>query len=187
MQKNIFDYYSNTLTAIFLFAIGTVVSVGARQIVPIFEGMGADILPTVIGGGLLLMACLLIPDAISEIKAGQARKAAGVGFEVIPEEEPTDSDGNPIYISEMRMKLTKIAVPLSLILFNVYCFSMQSLGFIVSSMIFVFLISMLLTLKVDRNMRAIIATTILAPIIVYFIFAVGFSINVPKGILSAIL
>ena len=65
----------------------------------------------------------------------------------------------------------------------VYVSFLKSIGFIITSCIFLFLALCLMTKKEERNYIKFAVITIIAVLFIYFVFMEVFGIRIPKGIL----
>ncbi len=73
---------------------------------------------------------------------------------------------------------------LSIPLLLAYAYSMKSAGFLLSSMVYMFLHMLLLTVNKKRNYLLLAALAIMVPCIIYFCFVKLFYLMLPVGILG---
>ena len=73
---------------------------------------------------------------------------------------------------------------LSIPLLLAYAYSMKPVGFLLSSMVYLFLHMLLLTVNKKRNYLLLAVLAIIVPCIIYFCFVKLFYLMLPVGILG---
>lgn len=126
-----------------------------------FVSIGAEFMPEIYGSVLLLLAFCQIYQGFIEAKQ----------FMAMPEE------------NEEEKKDTKNVV-LTFILIIAYVALMELLGFVVSSMIFLFLMSLLLApVNIQHNYVAAIVFSVILPLGAYLLFRKILHLSLPIGII----
>lgn len=146
--------------------------VGGRNIRSVVKTtLGSDFMPKLIAVVLALLGAVLLLQTLR-------RRSRGGGAEA---EAPSPIERRRLTLGEIfenHADLLSIAV----LLF--YVFSMKSLGFILSSMIFLVLQMLVLSTRKHRRLWLIVAVSLVSPALIYFIFTRAFSLVLPAGILS---
>ena len=73
---------------------------------------------------------------------------------------------------------------LTILLTGVYVMVFRSVGFIISSMIYLMIQTLLLNQGEKKSMKTIVAISMIAPIVIYFIFVNLLNLMLPAGILG---
>jgi len=154
----------NLISGAFIFIFGLAYYLGSFAIQK-YRGYGdvgvtARTFPQILG--VLLMF-------LSAVQLLQARRT-------ISEEGEGDED------ISLKEKITNLGIALGITV--TYLGLLQFLGFILSTIGYLFCQFLLLTPKEKRNYKVIVILSIGCPIILYFIFVWGLSLILPQGILG---
>ncbi|MEG1584915.1 MAG: tripartite tricarboxylate transporter TctB family protein, partial [Anaerovorax sp.] len=95
-------------------------------------------------------------------------------------DEAKENFDEDAYVKESSFR--SFAVIAALLVLYVAAF--KPLGFILSSVAFLFCAMLFLTPKEKRNWIYIVALSVIIPIAVYFLFVSGFRLKLPAGILN---
>lgn len=144
---------------IFLLLMGVVMQIASWGIPRGAEmNIGADLMPKVISGLLVLFGLGVVIQGMvfagAERAAGQKRKGSG------------------------------LAVLLSLVFLGVYIGLLSRVGFIIMTMLYLYAQTTLYAPKEKRNHLLFAAVSVLATILVYLVFAKGFKLMLPAGVLG---
>jgi len=124
--------------------------------------VGASFLPRIVAGALTLLGAILVFGSLRCVAPRPARQQ---------NHEERVFGGLP-------------AVLLSALLMCAYVGLMESLGFVLTSSIYIFLQILILAKEEKRNYLAFILISIILPIAVYYLFVNVFKVMIPGGILS---
>lgn len=128
-----------------------------------FVALGAEFMPEIYGFFMLFLSACQIVTGIRVLKKYDSNKKE--------EDEGAKTDNKNVI--------------LTFALIIAYVVIMNFVGFIISSMIFLFLLSILLTPGYDeRNYRNYVAFSVTLPIITYYVFHNVMNIALPSGILG---
>lgn len=152
---------------IVLFGIAVIVISSQIQTVVTSIAIGPDFMPRLIGVIFVILGLALVPEALKKQKAAAAEAA-------VP------SEPHQLTYREMMQKYMHFIIwGLALI----YALLMKSLGFLVDSILFMFVSMFLLTIREKkRNWIAIILVSIIVPTAVYIIFRQKFYLMLPIGL-----
>ena len=155
-------YGNLTVGAVFV-ALAIITYIMSTQLPPnLLGGMGPEFMPQVLSG---FMGVLGIIQCITGIKTMR---------EYDPEQEKEEeSEFKPEY---MRVLATIIA-------FGVYVFAIKIVGFLVCSVIYLFVQMCILAPKEKRNYVLFAVIALLVNVVVYFIFRNGLNVMLPTGFL----
>lgn len=152
------------------FAIGLyVASLFIKQF--IFSGVGADFLPKIIAGILLVLGGILVLRGVADIRARQAAGAKqGRG------EDPADTQAaaRPHYKAVM-------ATFLLLLLYGIF---IDKLGFPIVTVVYLFLQILILTPREKVNCWRFALISLVSTAAIYGIFTYAFKLMLPMGILA---
>ena len=145
--------------------LSIVMYVEAGKLPPnLLGGMGPDFMPKVVSSGMGILGIL-------QLITGIRRSAAG---EKSGEPEDKNEEDQPEYL---RVLLTVLA-------FGIYVFTMQSVGFLLTSVIYFFIQMMILSPKEKRRPVLYAIISLVFTVAVYFIFRNGLNVMLPRGILG---
>ena len=74
----------------------------------------------------------------------------------------------------------------TIILVGIYCFCYKPVGFLLDTLIYLFLQIVIVTPKEKRKIWKILLIDIIATVVVYLIFTKGFSVKLPHGLITFI-
>lgn len=162
-----FKKFGDVVVGVFFMILGIVLIVAAMAL-PKSKVMdiGPDFMPTVIGGLMFVLAAVL----------------AVQGFLGLKDKKDIDPASLP--------KCDYKRVGLSVLLVLIYVFTMQPVGFIPTSLVFLLLMMLVLAPDDKRKPKDIILLLVIDVIFtfaVYFLFRNAFMIILPPGILRGIL
>ena len=152
---------------IVLFGITVIVISSQIQTVVTSIAIGPDFMPRLIGVIFVILGLALVPEALKKQKEAAAEAA-------VP------SQGHNLTCREIMQKYMHFIIwGVALI----YALLMKSLGFLVDSILFMFVSMFLLTIREKkRNWIAIILVSIIVPTAVYIIFRQKFYLMMPIGL-----
>ena len=144
------------ITSILFLAFSIVMIVFARQYKPMMKNdLGSGFFPMVVGIAMAALSVLRLILAIRE-KKGEVKKSG----------------------DDLMGGLATI------ILIGGYCIAFNPIGFIISTMVYLFLQILVLTPKEKRSWPITIAISVIAPIVFYVLFVYAINTPLPKGLLS---
>lgn len=160
-----FKKYGDIIVGIFFMALSVVLMIMA-QMLPKSKVMeiGPDFMPMVIGVLTFILAAILTVLSVKNFKAN----AAAIDPDSIPE-------------CDYKRVLS------SIILVLVYVFILKPVGFIVSTLAFLFLQMLVLSPDDERGKKDMIKLAVIDVIftlVVFFLFRYGFKIVLPAGIFT---
>ena len=144
------------ITSILFLAFSAVMIVFARQYKPMMKNdLGSGFFPMVVGIAMAALSVLRLILALRE-KKGEVKKSG----------------------DDLMGGLA------TTILIGGYCIAFNPVGFIISTMIYLFLQILVLTPKEKRSWPITIAISVIAPIAFYVLFVYAINTPLPKGLLS---
>ena len=144
------------VTSILFLAFSVVMIVFARQYKPMMKNdLGSGFFPMVVGIAMCALYVLRLILALRE-KKGEVKKSG----------------------DDLMGGLATI------ILIGGYCIAFNPIGFIISTMVYLFLQILVLTPKEKRSWPITIAISVIAPIAFYVLFVYAINTPLPKGLLS---
>ena len=152
---------------IVLFGITVIIISSQIQTVVTSIAIGPDFMPRLIGVIFVILGLALVPEALKKQKEAAAEAA-------VP------SQSHNLTCREIMQKYMHFIIwGVALI----YALLMKSLGFLVDSILFMFVSMFLLTIREKkRNWIAIILVSIIVPTAVYIIFRQKFYLMLPIGL-----
>lgn len=159
-----FKKYGDLAAGIFFLVLSVVLFAAANALPPsLMGGLGSDFMPKI----LAIVTCIL---SFFQIRAGFRTMRA-----YQPEQEAEED--KPEYL---RVLATIAA-------FTVYVFVLSSVGFVISSIVYLFVQILILTPKEKRIPKGIALYAVLSVVfcaVVYVIFRFGLNVMLPAGILG---
>ena len=160
-----FKKYGDLVVSVFFMALSAVMIVAAKML-PKSKVMeiGPDFMPTVIGILTFVLAAILFIVTVKNLKANIA-----------------DAENAKVEEFEYRQML------ISLLLILAYVFTLQPIGFIITTILYLPAQMMVLAGKGNRTKKDIITVTVISVIftfVVFFLFRYGFKIVLPAGIFT---
>ena len=153
--------YGDLATGIVFLVIAVVFYVLAGQLPPsLLGGVGSDFVPKILAVGTGILSVLQIISGVKTMKKDFSGEAA-------------DED-RPEYI---RVLATVAA-------FGIYVTVMEKVGFLISSIVYLFAQMVILAPKEKRNFLLLEVIAVVFNIVVYFIFRNALNVMLPKGILG---
>ena len=144
------------ITSILFLAFSIVMIVFARQYKPMMKNdLGSGFFPMVVGIAMAALSVLRLILALRE-KKGEVKKSG----------------------DDLMGGLATI------ILIGGYCIAFNPIGFIISTMVYLFLQILVLTPKEKQSWPITIAISVIAPIAFYVLFVYAINTPLPKGLLS---
>ena len=142
------------ITSLIFIAFSIVVIVFSRQLKPLMRNdVGSGFFPTVVGVAMLALSVFRLVLAIRE--------------------KPTENKASK---DDLAGGLETI------LLIGAYCLVFNSLGFIVSTILYLFFQTLVLTPKEKRNWLVIALISLIAPFVIYALFVYAINTPLPKGI-----
>jgi len=74
----------------------------------------------------------------------------------------------------------------TIVLVGLYCFCYKPLGFLLDTLIYLFLQILILTPREKRSIWKIVLIDVAATVVIYLIFKQGFSVRLPQGLITFI-
>ena len=160
-----FKKYGDLVVSIF-FMVLSALMIFAAKLLPKSKVMaiGPDFMPTVIGILTFILAAMLLVITLKNFKENLA-------------------NAEKAKVEECEYK----QMILSLLLILVYVFTLQPIGFIITTIVYLPLQMLVLGGKEQRTKKEIIAVTVISVIFtfaVFFLFRYGFKIVLPAGIFT---
>ena len=160
-----FKKYGDLVVSIF-FMVLSAVMIFAAKLLPKSKVMeiGPDFMPTVIGALTFILAAILFIITVKNFKQHLA-----------------DVENAKVEECEYKQML------LSLLLILVYVFTLQPIGFIITTIVYLPLQMLVLAGEGNRTKKEIITTVVTSVIftfVVFFLFRYGFKIVLPAGIFT---
>ena len=159
-----FKKYGDLAAGIFFLVLSVALFAAANALPPsLMGGLGSDFMPKI----LAIVTCIL---SFFQIRAGFRTMRA-----YKPEQEAEED--KPEYL---RVLATIAA-------FTVYVFVLSSVGFVISSIVYLFVQILILTPKEKRTPKGIALYAVLSAVfcaVVYVIFRFGLNVMLPAGILG---
>ena len=153
--------YGDLATGIVFLVIAVVFYVLAGQLPPsLLGGVGSDFVPKILAVGTGILSVLQIISGVKTMKKDFSGEAA-------------DED-RPEYITV----LATVAA------FGIYVTVMEKVGFLISSIVYLFAQMVILAPKEKRNFLLLAVIAVVFNIVVYFIFRNALNVMLPKGILG---
>ena len=157
--------YGDLCVGIFFLVVSLTMIIAAKRLPKsAIMAIGPDFLPTIIGVITMILAIILIVMSVKGMKENIAR-AEAEGAESCDYKRVVES----------------------LILMAIYVFIFKSIGFLVSTLIYLPLQIIVLSPNSERTAKGIIKEVVVSVIftfVVYFLFRYGFSIVLPDGIFA---
>jgi len=148
------DKKKGIITSVIFLVFSIVMVVFARQIKPMMQNdVGSGFFPTVIGFAMCAISVLRLVMAVRE-KEGEAKKSG----------------------DDIKGGLE------TLILVGAYCIVFSSVGFIISTIVYLFLQILILTPAEKRSIPITIAISLIAPFVIYAMFVYLINTPLPKGL-----
>lgn len=132
-------------------------------------GVGANFLPLLTAVLFLLIGFTIVIESFRKPKLK----------ETISETSDTQEEAN-----DKAVFGGLPSVFLSILLMVIYFLSLEKLGFLISTMMYVFLQIQVLEKNKTRNHRLFLITTLISVVVLYFLFANVFDISLPAGVLG---
>ncbi|MDQ7734704.1 tripartite tricarboxylate transporter TctB family protein [Halomonas sp. SpR1] len=132
-------------------------------------GVGANFLPLLTAWLFLILGLAIVIASFRKTKPVKSGNDTSIGQEEAGEDAVFG--GLP-------------SVFLSIFLMVIYFLCLEKVGFLVSTLVYVFLQIQILEKDKKRNHRLFFATTLIAVVLLYFLFANVFDISLPSGILG---
>lgn len=151
--------YGDFILGLFFVVLSAALFLGAVRIPSTgMEGVGSDFMPKILavtmGGLSLIQLC--------------------IGFKNIKKDYKLDEKNQPEY---KRVIATIVS-------FGVYVFALKPIGFIITSVIYLFIQIMILAPEEKRNIPLFGIISIFFTIVVYGIFRFGLNVTLPDGIIG---
>ena len=151
--------YTDIITGVIGLSIGIAVLIMSIQI-GMAEGqtIGADFLPKIIAVLMILLSAKLTWDGVKSAK----------NYE------------------DIRLDYEKnyLGVAILMVAAILYAQLLKKIGFIITSMLFLYLALCLISKKEETNYVKFAVITVVMVLLIYFVFTKGLSIRLPKGILK---
>jgi CBS domain containing-hemolysin-like protein len=169
------DFYSEVGCSVFVYVISAVLLVQAQNIKLLARttSLGSDFMPKLVAIFLILCGTFLLIQAISRFFYNKDG--------LLSERQTRKTQKIPFKLSKI---LDTHAEYLSMVAVCIYVFSMQSLGYIISTMIYIVLQAFILSIKGIRKNWLIAVVAVVAPLVIYTLFSRIFGMVLPTGIFS---
>ena len=148
------DKKKELVTSVIFLAFSIVMIIFARQLQPMMQNdVGSGFFPTVIGVAMCAISVFRLILALRE-KETEAKKSG----------------------DDLKGGLE------TLVLIGAYCIVFNSLGFIISTIVYLFLQILILTPAEKRSFPVTIAISLIAPFAIYALFVYAINTPLPKGL-----
>lgn len=157
-----FKKFGDFVVGVFFLAAAIAIYVMAMALPPsLMGGLGSDFMPKILAVATGVLAVLQIISGIHKIRI------------YVPEEEKEEAD-KPEYL---RVLITIVA-------FTLYVSLMDFIGFILTSIVYLFVQMCILATKEQRNYILFAVIAVVFNVAVYFLFRNGLHVMLPVGILG---
>lgn len=154
--------YGDLATGIVFLAIAVVFYVLAGQLPPsLLGGVGSDFMPKILAVGTGILSVLQMISGVKTMRKDFSGEAA-------------EEEDRPEYV---RVLATVVS-------FGLYVTVMEKVGFLISSVVYLFAQMVILAPKEKRNYVLLAVIAVVFNIVVYFIFRNALNVMLPKGILG---
>ena len=157
--------YRDIIAGLVLFIIFALYFYSASQIKSLMSNtLTSGFVPEVIAVLMMIISVLLIIGGIRDI----------------PKRRATLTEMNSVYGAEVDKKAVAV-----LMTFGIFAFAlvlMQYLGFIIGGIVYLFLQNLILVPKSERKILRTAVVSVIATVVIFFVFRYAFSINLPMGI-----
>ena len=142
--------------------------------------LGPAFMPRMLGIILLVLGAANLVEEIGQ-EGGRRRGEAVAADQPAAEGDIAETSAGPLKGREwIAAHVDVLSIPLLL----AYAYSMKPVGFLLSSMVYLFLHMLLLTVNKKRNYLLLAVLAIIVPCIIYFCFVKLFYLMLPVGILG---
>lgn len=156
--------YGDLVLGIVFAVIAIAMYVGADALPPnLLGGVGSDFVPKIIAIGILILVVFQLKAGIAAIKNYK------------PEAETKEAE-------EDKPEYGRVFA--TIVVLTAYVFLMNTLGFMISSAIYLFLQILILTPKDKKNYILFAIIAVVASVAIYFIFKNCLSVMLPAGLLG---
>lgn len=156
-----FKRFGDFVVGIFFLIVAIAIYVMARALpASLMGGLGSDFMPKVLAVVTGVLAVLQIISGIQKMRT------------FVPEDQ--SEEDKPEYL---RVLVTIVA-------FTLYVALMESVGFILTSIVYLFVQMCILATKEQRNYLMFAVIAIVFNVVVYFVFRNGLNVMLPAGILG---
>lgn len=156
-----FRKFGDLVVGIFFLALSIGIYVMALALPPsLMGGLGSDFMPKVLAIATGILSILHIISGVGKMK------------KYVPEEEAEDE--KPEYLRVLA----------TIVSFTVYVALMESVGFILTSVVYLFVQMCILATKEQRNYILFAVISVVFNVAVYFLFRNGLNVMLPAGILG---
>lgn len=166
--------YRDIFSATFIIILSIFIIFSTKKLVAIkgLIDVGSGFFPKLIGSTLFLLGVILLIQSILVIKNS-------------PKNQENIKANVELNVTKRSVKeiIKQCANLLTIILIFIYVLSLEKLGFVLSSSIYLFLQINILINEEKRNHLLIVIISVVSPIITYLIFTKGFGLMLPNGIL----
>lgn len=176
MKKQLFN--DNIFEALLFIAIAAILFLGSLGITSRSASgeIGSAFFPRFVAA--ILLICSIFP-LIKGIKKYRQGVIDDHGTKYAPEDKDSLTGINKA--TELYPK------QLTIVLIILYAITMEPLGFIISTALYLFLQMVVLSKPHERNYVMFVILSIVVPVIMYYVFAKGFQTFLPAGLLRNIL
>lgn len=169
------DFYSEIACSVFVYGISAILLIYARPIKLLARttSLGSDFMPKLVASFLIVCGSVLLTQALWRFFRQRAA--------LLSERRNMKAEKKAFRFSKI---LDTHADWLSMAAVCVYVFTMQGLGYIVSTMVYIALQAFILSVKGIRKNWLIGVVAVAAPLIIYLLFSRVFGMVLPAGIFS---
>ena len=163
------------VAALFVIGLAIFIQFFSRDIeISKFTNLGADFFPKLISTILGTLGMLLLILTVFKTKKDDRSRTS----------PKTDSKETPNTGNQKGGFISRNSDWFSILLIIIYAFSLKFTGFVISTMAYLFLQMIILSVKEKRSLLSFGLIAIVAPILIYLIFTEAFSLMLPQGILG---
>ena len=158
-----FKKYGDLAAGLLFLLLSVVIFAGASSLPPnLLGGVGSDFLPKILAIATCLLSLLEIRAGFRTMRTYDAAK------------EPESKEEKPEYLRVLA----------TIASFALYAFLLVPVGFLVSSVVYLFVQITILAPTGKRNLLLFAIIAVVTSVAVYFIFRYGLNVMLPAGILK---
>lgn len=167
--------YRDVFSSVFVIALAIFIAYFSKDIrVLKYTSVSANFFPRIIALILGLLGTIQLVISILEVKKSGLNSM----------EDNTDVKEDTSSGSKIGRIISCNADWVSVILIMAYVFLLGKLGFIISSVVYLFLQMIVLSNSEKRKYLSLVLVAVIAPVIIYLIFTKVFGLMLPAGILG---
>lgn len=159
-------------TSAFLIVFSIVMYVASNSIKKLtVSKIGADFAPKLVASAMLILSIFYLINSIKQLKK--------TGSEIPVEKDPAADED-----TAEKKKISPLSVLATIGLLILYIILLPMIGFLITTVIYLFLQMYLLADRSERKIPVFLVTSVVTSVSVYFIFKSVFHLMLPAGILG---